>query len=425
MVQRRTPLYDYHLRSAREMTLGGGEFMFPVCYTSPVEEHLNVRRNLGMQDLSSMGEVDIKGPGAERLVRRLLVNDIADMEPGQLRYSTMCNEAGGIVDDVTVYRFGDEHFMVVTSSAPRLKTARWIRDHAVGTGAYSTDITASLALLSVQGPRSRTYLKSVVRDLDLDALKFFRFGSAQIAEVGVIVSRSGYTGELGYELYVPAEQAGFVWEHILRTSREFALQPYGVAAMHSLRIEKGLPLYGPDLSEDYTPFHAGLDRWIAFNKRDFIGRDALLRVQERGLDRRWIGLILQSDVPAVANDKVYSIADVPTFREKMFSGPEAGADKDQVAPGDQAIGAVTCSAKGHTVGHMLAMAYLDTAHSWPGHTVAVQTSGRRVLARVATTPFFDPQNGRLRARPRDDAPEALGDQSGAGPAAPPASKAQR
>ena len=119
MPERRTPLYDFHLRSARDVVKGGGDFMFPVSYTSPVEEHLNVRKNVGMQDLSSMGEIDVKGPGAERLIRHLLVNDVADMEPGQLRYSTICNEAGGIVDDITVYKFDDEHFMIVTSSGPR------------------------------------------------------------------------------------------------------------------------------------------------------------------------------------------------------------------------------------------------------------------------------------------------------------------
>src|SRR5437660_8480979 len=148
------------------MVKGGGEFMFPVSYTSPVEEHLNVRRNVGMQDLSSMGEVDVQGPGAERLIRRLLVNDVADMEPGQLRYSTMCNEAGGIVDDITVYKFDEEHFMIVTSSGPRQNTFRWVRDHSIGMGAYVTDITASIALLAVQGPRSRGYLRTVVKSAD-------------------------------------------------------------------------------------------------------------------------------------------------------------------------------------------------------------------------------------------------------------------
>ena len=298
MTERRTPLYDFHLRSARNVVKGGGDFMYPTSYVSSVEEHLNVRRNAGMQDLSTMGEVDIKGPGAEKLVRRLLVNEVQDMEPGQLRYSTMCNEEGGIVDDVTAYKFDDEHFMVVLSSGPRVRNYRWISEHAEGSSAYVTDVTAAIALISVQGPLSRMYLKSVVEGVDLDALRFFRFAPGTIGGVEVIISRSGYTGELGYELYVPADQAGWLWEHILRSGKEFELRPYGVEAMQSLRIEKALPLYGPDISEEHTPFHLGLDRFIRFNKRDFIGREALLRAQERGLERRWVGLILESEVPA-------------------------------------------------------------------------------------------------------------------------------
>jgi aminomethyltransferase len=402
MPERKTPLYDFHYRSARNLIKGGGDFMFPTSYTSPVEEHLNVRRNVGMQDLSTMGEVDIKGPGAERLVRRLLVNEVQDMEPGQLRYSTMCNEDGGIVDDITVYKFGEEHFMIVTSSGPRLKSYRWISEHAEGSSAYATDVTAALALLSVQGPRSRMYLKSEADGVDLDNLRFFRFVRGQIGEVELLISRSGYTGELGYELYVPADQAGELWEHILETGREFDLRPYGVEAMQSLRIEKALPLYGPDISEEYTPFHVGLDRWIRFDKRDFIGREALLRVQESGPERRWVGLTLESEVPAAAGDKVYAIADVATFREIVETGAEAGESEDEFLPGDRQVGYVTSSAWGPSVGKMLALAYVDAARAWPGSNLLVEINGRPVPARVTQTPFFDPENARIRSRPQDD-----------------------
>ena len=402
MVERRTPLHDFHRRSARNLVKGGGDFMFPTSYISPVEEHLNVRRNVGMQDLSTMGEVDIKGPGAERLVRRLLVNEVQDMEPGQLRYSTMCNEEGGVVDDITVYKFDDEHFMIVTSSGPRLKTYRWISEHARGSSAYVTDMTAAIALPVVQGPRSRVYLKSVAEEVDLDNLRFFRFAPGRIGEVEFLISRSGYTGELGYELYTPADQAGVLWEHILKTGREFNLKPYGVEAMQSLRIEKALPLYGPDISEEYTPFHVGLERWIQFNKRDFIGREALLRLQERGLERRWVGLTLESEVPAAAGDGIYAISDVATFREVVETGAEAGEYEDRLMPGDRRIGHVTSSAWGPSVGKMLAMAYLDTAHAWPGSNLIVEVNGRPIPARVSPTPFLDPENARVRSRPQDD-----------------------
>src|SRR3712207_1248321 len=402
MPERRTPLYDFHYRSARNLIKGGGDFMFPTSYTSPVEEHLGVRKNVGMQDLSTMGEVDIKGPSAERLVRRLLVNEVNDMEPGQLRYSTMCNEEGGIVDDVTVYKFDDEHFMIVTSSGPRLKSCRWIAEHAEGASAYATDMTAAIALPVVQGPLSRKYLKTVVEGVDLDNLRFFRFARGRIGDVEVIVSRSGYTGELGYELYIPADQAGELWEHILKTGREFELRTYGVEAMQSLRIEKALPLYGPDISEEYTPFHVGLDRWIRFDKRDFIGREALLRVQERGLEKRWVGLTLDSEVPAAAGDKIYAIGDVATFREIVETGAEAGEHEDEFLPGERQVGYVTSSAYGPSVGKMLAMAYVETARAWPGSNLLVEINGRPVPARVAQTPFFDPENARIRSRPQDD-----------------------
>src|SRR4029453_4132876 len=204
----------------------------------------------------------------------LLVNEIRDMHPGQARYSTICNPSGGVVDDITVYKFNDEHFMIVTSSGPRKKTARWIADHAIGTSTYVADISAAIALPVVQGPRSghflrggaalraairlpvgqgprsRDFLKSVAANADLDALKFFRFVPARIDETDLLISRSGYTGELGYELYTPAEEAGALWEFLLRTGRDFGLRPYGVTAMHSLRLEKAFPLYGNDISED-------------------------------------------------------------------------------------------------------------------------------------------------------------------------------
>jgi aminomethyltransferase len=306
------------------------------------------------------------------------------------------------VDDVTVYKFGDEHFMIVTSSGPRLKSFRWIQHHAVGASAYVTDVTAATALPVVQGPRSRRFLATVVEGVDLDHLRFFRFAPCRIGDIDVLISRSGYTGELGYELYTPADQAAVLWEHLLEKGREFNLRPYGVLAMQSLRIEKSLPLYGPDISESDTPFHVGLSRWIRFDKRDFIGREALLRIQDRGLDRRWVGLTLESEVPAALGDKVYSVGDVATLRETVETGAEAGEREDTVLPGDRQVGRVTSSAVGHSVGKVLAMAYVDTAHSWPGNNLVVAINGRPIPARVSPTPFFDPENARTRSEPTED-----------------------
>ena len=315
------------------------------------------------------------------------------MEPGQVRYSTMCNEAGGIVDDVTVYSFDDEHFMIVTSSGPRLKTARWIREHAAGTSAYATDITAGTALLTVQGPRSRAFLKSVVQDIDLDTLKFFRFARGRIGEVELLVSRSGYTGELGYELYVPAEQAGVsVGAHRCGPGSAFKLQPYGVgghaepahregAAALRRRPQRGLHAVpcrpGPLDRLQEARLHrargaaagAGAGAAAALGRADPAERDA-------GRGQR----------------PVYSIADVATFREQALQRPRGGrAARTRCWPASSRSGTSPAAPSGHSVGEMLAMAYVDTAHSWPGHNLVVVINGRPVLARVAATPFFDPR----------------------------------
>ncbi len=397
MAERRTPFHDIHRRLGAELARAGGDYMLPRSYLSPVEEHVNTRTNVGMQDLSSMGEVDVKGPGAERLVNQLLVNEVRDLEPGRLRYSTMCNDEGCVVDDVTVYKFHDEHFMVVTSSGPRKQSFRWLREHAVGTSTYVTDVSGAVALLSVQGPRSRDFLRTAVEDADLDTLRYFRFAAGRIGETELTISRSGYTGELGYELYLPAEEAAVVWERLAVAGGDFGLMPYGVAAMQTLRLEKGYPLHGNDVNERVTPFHVGLDRWIRFDKREFVGRDALLRVQERGPDERWVGLVLDSEVPADLDDKVSTIGDVAAVKEMIHTGSEAHDYEEEIRPGSEVVGRVTVSAKGHTVGRMLAMAFVRPFHTWPGSRLVVAVKGRPRVATVTPTPFFDPQGMRLKA----------------------------
>ncbi len=399
MAERRLPLHDIHLRSAVRMVKGGGGYLFPVSYASPLDEHVNTRNNVGIQDLSSMSQVDIKGPGSERLMARLLVNRVRDMHPGQVRYSTMCDPEGFIIDDITLYKFHDEHFMLVTSSSTRQKTIAWMKDHAMGTSTYLTDLGGAVALLTVQGPRSLDLLGSVVQDFDLNRLKFFRFTEATINDTRLIISRTGYTGELGFELYVPSEEAGSLWEFLEAAGKEYGLMPYGAAAMQSLRIEKALPLAGPDIDGNQTPFHVHhLHKYIQFKKREFIGREALLEWQDRGLDQRWVGLHLDGKKPAVNGERIYSIADVKSFRSKMYTGSEADGYFDQERPGMQEIGYITSSAKGHSVKKMLALAYMNVSHAYDGARVLVNVSGRPTLATVVPIPFFDPTGARMRSK---------------------------
>lgn len=400
MAERRTPLYEIHARTASEMVKGGGDFLFPLNYANAVDEHLNTRNHVGMQDLSTMGEVDIKGPGAERLINRLLVNEIRDLVPGQVRYSTLCNPEGGIIDDVTVYKFHDEHFMVVTSSAPRKKTARWIAEHAIGSSAYTTDLTGAIALISVQGPRSRDFITAISNPQSpIASLRFFHFTSATINETELLISRSGYTGELGYELYVPSEEAIGLWEYLLKAGRDYGLRPYGVAAMQSLRIEKALPLAGPDIpmDESRTPFHVGLDRWIRFDKYDFVGREALLRTQAQGVNERWVGLVIESEIAAAVGARVLAMADLAPQRRVRKSGPRAEEVIEPKSAGAQ-VGVVTSSSKGHSVGKMLALAYVQTTHAYPGAQLMVEVAGEVRPAKIVPTPFFDPAGLRMRGK---------------------------
>ncbi len=398
MTDRRTPLYDYHSRHA-ELIKGGGDYWFPLTYGNATDEHLNTRANVGMQDLSTMGEVDLKGPGAERVINRLLVNDVRDMLPGQVRYSTMVNPNGGVVDDVTVYKFHDEHWMIVTSSAPRKKSARWIAEHAAGASAYATDLTGAIALISVQGPRSRDLLASVAQGIDFSTLRFFHFGRAHLNGVDMLVSRSGYTGELGYELYVPSEEALSVWEFLLKCGRDFGLRAYGTAAMQSLRIEKGLPLAGPDIADDerYTPFHLGLDRWIRFDKQDFVGRDALLRQQEMGISERWVGLQVEGELAPRAGAAIHATAQIEPQKRVIKSGTRAGEVVARSAPGAR-VGTLTSAAKGHSVGKLLGLGFVNLSHTFHGCNVMVDVEGEFRPARVVATPFFDPAGMRLRGK---------------------------
>jgi aminomethyltransferase len=235
-------------------------------------------------------------------------------------------------------------------------------------------------------------------DVDFETLHFFRFAAAHLDETELIISRTGYTGELGYELYVPAEEAAGAWEMLVRRGQDFGLRPYGVQAMQSLRIEKAYPLYGPDIDDQYTPFHLGLHRWIRFHKREFVGREALLAIQAQGLEQRWTGLTLDGELPATTGSPVYTVADIASFREKIFSGSETGDRVEPEQAGAEMVGRITSSAKGHSVGQVLALAFIRTSHSWPGCRLLVDVAGRLTPATVATTPFFDPSGVRLRAK---------------------------
>ncbi len=370
MAERRSPFYSSIVGLGAHMGRVGGDFISAKYYSGIADEHLNTRRNVGVQDLSTMGKMDIKGPDAETLVNHVIVNDAAAMKPGQVRYSTVCRDDGGIMDDLTVFRLAPEHFMLVTGSVNRLKMLPWLQHHAAGRRAYVTDITAAIAFPTIHGPRSRELLKALVSDADLDGLRRWAFTAGRIGETKVLISRTGVTGELGFELFVPADEAASVWDVLMRVGRDFGLQPYGVLAMFTLGLEKAYPAHGIDMDESRTPFHVGLDRWIRFDKGDFVGREALLKIRDDGIGERWTGLILDGDRPAATDARVLS--------------------------GGEDAGVVTYSDHGYSLGKVLATAHLRLPFTAIGTELSIDVDGVPTRAVVAPMPFFDLEGARLR-----------------------------
>lgn len=367
MTLRRTPFHALASAMGAQMGPVGGGFLNVHSYGDVAAEHLNTRRNVGLQDLSTMGKIDIKGPEAEALVNHLIVNDAATMRPGQARYASVCAPDGGIMDDLTVFRLADEHFLIVSGSRNRLKMRDWFTSHAAGRRAYVTDQTAAVAFPTIQGPKSRALLQSVIEDADLTDLKRWSFTHGTLGGTRVMISRTGVTGELGFELFVPADEAAGVWNTLFAAGGAFGLRPYGVKAMFTLGLEKLYPAHGIDMDETNTPFHVGTDAFIKFDKGDFIGREALLRLRDQGAPTAWVGLTLTGDSPA------------PDFTPVMQGGRQ--------------IGHITYSDHGYSVGKTLASAHIAREFAVEGQAVTVLGQP----ATVARKAFFDAQGLRLRS----------------------------
>lgn len=367
MPLRRTPFYALASAYGAQMGPVGGGFVNAHHYGDVKGEHLNTRANVGVQDLSTMGKIDVKGPEAEALVNYLIVNDAASMRVGAARYASVCAPDGGVMDDLTVFRLGDEHFLIVSGSRNRLKIRDWAMQHAVGRRAYVTDSTAAIAFPTVQGPKSRALLQRLIPDADLMALKRWSFTWGHFGETRVMISRTGVTGELGFELFVPSDEAATVWNGLLAAGGAYGLRPYGVQAMFTLGLEKLYPAHGIDMDESVTPFHVGTDAFIKFDKGDFIGREALLRARDAGVATAWVGLRLEGDVPAAEGAAV------------MVDG--------------RRVGHVTYSDHGYSVGAVLASAHIEKAYAVDGAEVLVDG----VKAVISRRAFLDPEGARLRA----------------------------
>lgn len=359
-VLKQTPLYDEHDElNARMVSFAG--YSMPVQYPSGiVSEHHAVRRAAGLFDVSHMGELEVRGPEALDLIQHLLTNDASKLAVGQAQYTVLCRENGTALDDCLVYRFADR-YIVVVNAANLDKDRVWFEDAAADFDAEVADRSAETALLALQGPRAQAILDPLTTT-DLDAIAFYRFVEAEVAGVEGVISRTGYTGEDGFELYVPSASAATVWRSILSAGEPHGLLPAGLGARDSLRLEVGYILYGNDLDEEHTPLEAGLGWVVKLGKGEFVGRDVLARQKEEGVERKLAGFVLQ---------------------ERGF--PRQGYEiRHQGEP----VGVVTSGVLSHSIGQGIGMGYVPADAAGPGTELEIMIRDRAVPAVVQRPPFY-------------------------------------
>lgn len=296
---KQTPLYEAHIKAGAKMVDFHG-WALPVQYSGIIEEHERVRSAAGLFDVSHMGEIEVIGSGAGQFLQRLVTNDISAAKDGQAVYTPMCYPDGGTVDDLLVYRWDAESYLLVVNASNTEKDLEWLKDNLnrspgrtfkqdSGGGVRVTNVSDCYAQLALQGPKAQDILQKLTRT-DLNKIRFYHFlESVKVGGIEAAVSRSGYTGEDGFELYAAPDQVAGLWEALLEAGAEDGLIPVGLGARDTLRFEAALPLYGQELSEDISPLEAGLGRFIRLDKEDFIGRQALLEQQSRGLPRALVG----------------------------------------------------------------------------------------------------------------------------------------
>lgn len=365
---RLTALDALHRSLGATMTDFAGWDM-PLRYGSERDEHLAVRTKAGLFDLSHMGEIAVTGPQANRLLDHALVGNISSVGVGRARYTMICQENGGILDDLIVYRLGEQEYMVVANASNAQVVLDALMERSAGFDAEVRDDRDAYALIAVQGPESPGILKSLT-DADLDGLKYYAGLPGTVAGVPALIARTGYTGEDGFELFVAPEHAEKLWQALTEAGAPVGLVPCGLSCRDTLRLEAGMPLYGHELTTSLTPFDAGLGRVVKFEKEgDFVGRAALLEAAERAGQnppRILVGLIAEGR-----------------------RVPRAGY---AVVSGGEVIGEVTSGAPSPTLGKPIAMAYVDAGHSVPGTSgVGVDIRGSHEPYEVVALPFYKRQ----------------------------------
>jgi aminomethyltransferase len=356
---KRTPLHAAHISlGARMVDFAGWEM--PVQYAGPIPEHMAVRNAAGLFDVSHMGEIEIRGERALELVQRVTTNDASKLEDNQAQYSTMTNESGGVIDDLLVYRINQEYFLLVVNAACTVGDYRWIKHHAPE-NVQVHNISAAMALLALQGPRAERILQGLT-DHMLDHIPYYWFQRVMVDGVDCLVSRTGYTGEDGFEIMCQNKDALHIWNRLLVKGNEHGLVPCGLAARNTLRLEAALRLYGHDMDQTTTPLEAGLGWVVKLAKGDFVGRDALQRQKDEGLQRKIVGFEVLDKAPA--------------------------RDGYPVLIGGAEVGAIASGSPAPFLKKNIGLCYLPIDHTGVGSEFSIQIRGREVPARVVPTPFY-------------------------------------
>lgn len=357
---RKTPLYEVHCQSGGKIIDFGG-WALPVQYTDILEEHRSVRDAAGLFDVSHMGEITVKGPDAEQYLNRLVTNDISVMADGQIMYSPMCYADGGIVDDLLVYRLGKENYLVVVNAANTDKDYQWMLDNLEG-NVMIANVSDSYAQLAIQGPQAEAVLQKLA-GIDLGEIRFYRFAEqVDLGGIKALVSRSGYTGEDGFEVYLKPEEAPALWQKLLEAGKDCGLVPAGLGARDTLRFEAALPLYGQEISADISPLEAGLDRFVKLDKADFIGKAALVEQKQKGIQRKLVGFEMIDRGVARSHYEVHS---------------DAGS-----------IGFVTTGSFSPSLRKNLGLALVSSEYAAEGTEFYVVIRGKALKAKVVKKPFY-------------------------------------
>lgn len=284
---KKTPLYEMHCKLGGKIVDFGG-WALPIQYSGIIEEHEQVRTAAGLFDVSHMGEITVKGPAAAGFIQRLVTNNVLGAKDNQAVYSPMCYPDGGVVDDLLVYKLNDENFFLVVNASNTEKDFQWMLENAEE-GVDLENVSALYAQLAIQGPKAQSILQKLTKT-DLNEIKFFYFNpSVDIVGIETLVSRTGYTGEDGFEIYLASENAVHLYELLLEYGKEEGLVPVGLGARDTLRFEAALPLYGQEISPEISPLEAGLRRFVKLEKDGFIGKAALDAQNEVGLKRKLVG----------------------------------------------------------------------------------------------------------------------------------------